>query len=298
MLNIILGVTGSVAAIKTQKVLNELSAIGSVNVVATKAGQYFLKQAEFEGSVLTDEAEWTEEYVLGDPILHIELRRNASALVIAPLDVNTLAKIALGLCDNLLTCLVRAWDWNKPMILAPAANTMMYENSPTKEHLQIMRGRGAIIVDPVEKTLACGDVGIGAMAPAEQIAQSLKNVIRWQFPISQCPGIPINHHPGAFGFHRKKNHHTGVDLYCKDGSIVYAVEDGTIVHMAQFTGAALGHTWWNDTWGMMVEGSTGVVNYGEIHNPFVSGFPLFQIGDKVKKAILLLKSNKFYLMID
>lgn len=297
MRNILLGVTGSVAAIKTPKLYEELSKIGCVHVVGTKSGEYFLNQIDFPGNpnYYSDEDEWKETYSLGDPILHIELRKSASALVIAPLDANTLAKIALGFCDNLLTCIVRAWDWNKPMILAPAMNTMMYENSPTAEHLEIMRRRGAIIVDPVEKTLACGDVGMGAMAHATDIAQALNNVIRWEFPLKWCPGIPINHHPGAFGFHRKKNHHTGIDLYCANGEAVRAVEDGTIVHIAQFTGSAVGHTWWNDTWGIMVEGSSGVVNYGEVRNPEINSIPrrakygymhdgFMKVGNKVKRG--------------
>lgn len=281
MRNIILGVTGSVAAIKTQKMYESLSNVGSVTVVSTKSGEYFLKQCNFPYNYLTDESEWKENYKLGDSILHIELRKNASVLVLAPLDANTLAKISLGLCDNLLTSLVRAWDWTKPMILAPSMNTMMWENEPTFEQLNIMKNRGAIVVDPVEKMLACGDIGVGAMADISVISNLLNNLIRWRFPLKNCPGIPINHHPGAFGFHRKKNHHTGVDLYCNDNDPVYAVEDGTVVHVEQFTGTALGHTWWNDTWGIMVEGSSGVVNYGEVNRPNKKN------GDKVKRGDLI-----------
>ena len=87
---------------------------------------------------------------------------------------------------------------------------------------------------------------------------------RWKFPLTKCNGIPINHHPGAFGFHRRKNHHTGVDLYCEDGSYVYAAEKGTIVNVDVFTGPKLGHEWWEETYGLMIEGASGVINYGEI----------------------------------
>lgn len=270
MKNILLGVTGSVAAIKTNQLVEALGKVGDVSVVATKAGKYFIdlgSQPSTIKNIYIDEQEWPEKYKLGDPVLHIELRRNSSVLVIAPLDANTLAKIALGLCDNLLTCIVRAWDWNKPMILCPAMNTMMWENSPTHEHLEIMRDRGAIIIDPVEKRLACNDVGMGAMAAVDVIANLVNSKLRWTFPISPCNGIPINHHPGAFGFHRSKNHHTGVDLYCRDGQEVRAVEDGTIVKIDVFTGPSLGHTWWEETYGIMVEGKSGVVNYGEVHKP-------------------------------
>lgn len=67
--------------------------------------------------------------------MHIELRKWADCLLIAPLSANTMAKISNGLCDNLLTNVARAWDYNKPMILAPAMNTMMYENPITKKQI-------------------------------------------------------------------------------------------------------------------------------------------------------------------
>lgn len=277
MNNIILGVTGSVAAIKSDKMFSELSSIGDVKIVGTNAGKFFLKESiglkemldSYEllkagnNNLFFDEDEWRFKKI-GDPILHIELRKWASCLVIAPLDANTLAKIVNGICDNLLTSVVRAWDWEKPMILCPAMNTYMWQNDPTSEHLKIMKGRGAFILDPVEKTLACGDVGMGAMAPIDLVVKTVNEKLKWHFPLKFCNGIPINHHPGAFGFNRKKNHHTGVDLYTNDGEPVYAVEDGVVVKIDKFTGPDMGHDWWESTWGVMVEGASGVVNYGEV----------------------------------
>ena len=73
--------------------------------------------------------------MVGDPVAHIELRRWADALVIAPLSANTLAKAAAGMADGLLTCVLRAWDWNKPALLAPAMNTAMWESPLTEAHL-------------------------------------------------------------------------------------------------------------------------------------------------------------------
>lgn len=287
MNKILLGVTGSVAAIKTNQLVEALGRIGDVSVVATKAGKYFIDQVPSDwdhDNIYLDDQEWPEKYQLGDPVLHIELRRNCSVLVIAPLDANTLAKMALGLCDNLLTCVVRAWDWNRPMILCPAMNTMMWENDPTYEHLQIMKERGAIVIDPVEKRLACNDVGMGAMAAVDVIAQLVNQKLRWTFPLRKCNGIPINHHPGAFGFHRSKNHHTGVDLYCDDGAEVLAVEDGVIVKIDVFTGPSLGHEWWEETYGIMVEGKSGVVNYGEVHNPLSNHNFDTSVGAQVRRG--------------
>jgi len=302
--HILLGLTGSVAAIKGENLIKSMMQIGDVRAVTTKAGKYFLDQtnkqntdfweragtgtlaiqpgsslAHCQSNIYTDNQEWPDEYALGDSVLHIELRRWASCLVIAPLGANTLAKIALGLCDNLLTCIVRAWDWTRPMFIAPAMNTMMWENEPTREHIDIMKKRGAIVIEPVEKRLACNDVGMGAMASIDEIIQLVEQRLRWLFPLKNCNGVPINHHPGAFGFHRRKNHHTGVDLYCRDGESVYAVEDGIVVKVDYFTGPKVGHEWWEETWGVMIEGASGVVNYGE-----VTPIEGIQVGQTIKRG--------------
>lgn len=76
--------------------------------------------------------------------------------------------------------------------------------------------------------------------------------------------IPVGKHCGAFGAVRKHDVHKGVDLYCPVGTPVFAVEDGTAVDVRQFTGAALGFPWWNDTWAISIEGESGVAVYGEI----------------------------------
>ena len=75
-------------------------------------------------------------YDRDDAVLHIELRKWADVFVIAPLDANTLAKLAVGLCDNCLTCVWRAWDLAKPVVLAPAMNTLMWQHPFTRRHLR------------------------------------------------------------------------------------------------------------------------------------------------------------------
>ena len=110
--------------------------------MATEPALYFFDPAELvdgqlraastdaAGCVLfRDRDEWPGDgYRRGDPVLHIEFRNWADLLVVAPLDANTLAKFALGLCDNFLTCLFRAWDFSRPVILAPAMNTLMWQS--------------------------------------------------------------------------------------------------------------------------------------------------------------------------
>ncbi|KAG1662842.1 hypothetical protein FOA52_010633 [Chlamydomonas sp. UWO 241] len=125
-----------------------------------------------------DADEWHSWKKVGDDVLHIELRRWADVLVIAPLSANTLAKVAGGLADNVLTCVVRAWDWGAaPMLVAPAMNTLMWSSPFTDQHLTVITRLGAAVVPPVSKRLACGDTGIGAMADPADIAAAVSRVL-------------------------------------------------------------------------------------------------------------------------
>jgi len=196
MSRILLGVTGSVAAVKTPEFFAALTAEGhEVRVAPTSPALTF-----FDGAVLTthhspltppdpltvrgqttvylDEDEWPKDrlFEVGEPVLHIELRRWAEVLVIAPLDANTLAKLALGLCDNLLTCVYRAWDLTRPVVLAPAMNTLMWEHPATRRQLAQVEadlGPALKVVQPQAKVLACGDEGMGGMAPVADLVRAV-----------------------------------------------------------------------------------------------------------------------------
>jgi phosphopantothenoylcysteine decarboxylase len=210
MARIILGVTGSVAAVRTPALYATLRAAGhSVQVVATGPALYFFDPAALGpadpdspgGHVYRDADEWPgNRYHRDDPVLHISFRQWADLLIVAPLDANTLAKFALGLSDNLLTCLFRAWDFTRPVILAPAMNTLMWQSPVTLRHLgQLLADRGEgqpelldigmldsadavfarhaprlVLVPPQAKRLACGDVGVGAMAEVATLAETVR----------------------------------------------------------------------------------------------------------------------------
>jgi phosphopantothenoylcysteine decarboxylase len=110
-----------VAAIKVPLLCQLLLDAGcEVKVAATKAAAYFFSQQQLPpavGAVAGDEDEWHAWARVGDPVLHIELRRWADVLLFAPLSANTLAKLANGLCDNLATCVARAWDYQRPLLV-------------------------------------------------------------------------------------------------------------------------------------------------------------------------------------
>jgi phosphopantothenoylcysteine decarboxylase len=99
-------------------------------------------------------------------------------LLIAPLSSNSLAKMATGICDNLVTCVVKAWDRSKPMLVAPAMNTFMWENPLTAQHLEVIKHvYNAEVIDTVYKVLACGDEGFGAMAEFGSIVTRVINIL-------------------------------------------------------------------------------------------------------------------------
>lgn len=291
---ILLGLTGSVASILYAKLIEKLSAIGIVDVIITEKTVPFVSVGYIKdllrktgGRVYTDKDEWqwnrkdtvfldeygnessySDHWVKSDPVLHIELRNKAIALVIAPCSANTLAKISNGLCDNLLTTVARAWDMNRPFIIAPAMNTHMWNHPLTKKQLATFScfSLNNTIIEPQSKMLACGTEGIGAMADIDSIVSELKSNLQWSFPLNkvECSGIPVAGHPGSFLYKRKHHTHTGVDLYTRDGAEVSAVESGTVVGIEHFTGPQDNQPWWNDTDCILIEGASGVICYGEV----------------------------------
>ncbi|KAI8973255.1 flavoprotein [Mycotypha africana] len=178
MVNILIGATGSVATIKIPLLVDSLKKHSGVNVkvVLTESAYFFVKNEKIDCEVYREQDEWNSWKKLTDPILHIEarLRNWADIMLIAPLDANTLAKVANGLCDNLLTCILRAWAMDKPLIACPAMNTHMWDHPFTAKHLKTLnQDLGFTIVNPISKKLACGDIGIGAMAEVATISEVL-----------------------------------------------------------------------------------------------------------------------------
>ncbi|KAG9011505.1 hypothetical protein FRB90_007221 [Tulasnella sp. 427] len=191
-LHVLLITTGSVASIKAPLIVEKLLQYQNVQiqVVATKASLVFYNRENIEKlsgggnahlRVWTDDDEWSSWKKIGDPVLHIELRRWADVVLIAPCSANTLAKIAGGICDNLATSLLRALDPSTPTYVFPAMNTMMYNHPLTAVHLKTVTEVGYNIVGPIGKNLACGDVGLGAMTEWTDIVKLV--VERWKLQL-------------------------------------------------------------------------------------------------------------------
>ena len=174
-MNVLLGVSGSVAATLTPKLQRAIEVKYKLRTVITESTKHFIK-AKTLGDCwkryYEDDEEWTT-YEYDQTVLHIDLVKWADVLVIAPCTANTLAKIANGICDNLLTNCVRAWDLKKPMFIAPAMNCVMWNNPITKKHCVTLAEMGIGFVMPQSKKLYCGDEGIGAMAEINDIVEMI-----------------------------------------------------------------------------------------------------------------------------
>lgn len=173
MKNIILGVTGSIAAYKAADLANILTKNGcNADVIMTKGAQAFITpltlQALTKNRVYTDV--FQEEYP--QEIKHISLAKKADLLLIAPATADIIGKIAGGIADDMLTTVLLALR-DIPMLIAPAMNTNMYGNPIVQDNLSKLKNYGFRIIEPKEARLACGDLGKGALADVEVIVQAV-----------------------------------------------------------------------------------------------------------------------------
>lgn len=184
MVNILICCTGSVATIKIPELVDRFRSHPNtvVRLVVSQHSRHFLPDLSELGvlgeSVLTDQEEWDSWTDRGDPVLHIELRKWADICVVAPLSANTLAKLAMGMADNLLTSTLRAWDFSKPICVAPAMNTCMWDHPVTRPQVELVESWGYTVIPPVVKTLVCGDTGTGAMASVETVIDTVLGLVK------------------------------------------------------------------------------------------------------------------------
>jgi len=165
--SVLLAVTGSISVYKACDLARLFVKAGAaVHVVMTASAERFVSSLTFEAltrnAVLTESSEsWSSE------LNHIDIGKKCDVCIVAPATANTLNKLSQGIADNILTQTILAF--NKAIVVAPAANTNMLENTFTKESLKVLAAQHYSIVVPQEKLLACGDVGSGALADPEEI---------------------------------------------------------------------------------------------------------------------------------
>ncbi len=176
-MKLVIGITSSIAAYRLPNLISQLvkKEYQIKTIITEKARAFVTPQAlavMSQNPCYGDVEEWGNT----EHVLHIELAKWCDALLIAPLSANTLAKITYGLCDNLLTSTVRALG-DKPLLLAPAMNTRMWENPITARQLEeVKRYYRVTVIPPVAKRLADGDTGMGGLADDETIIRALETL--------------------------------------------------------------------------------------------------------------------------
>ena len=175
MKNIVLGVTGSIAAYKAADIANELTKGGyNVDVILTRGGMEFITPLTLQ--TLSKNRVYTDMFQLEYPreVKHISLAKKADLFLIAPATANIIGKVANGIGDDMLTSVALAMN-GIPMLIAPAMNTRMWNNPIVRENIQKLKAFGYQIIEPREARLADGDVGRGALADVGKIIESVRN---------------------------------------------------------------------------------------------------------------------------
>ena len=210
---IILGISGGIAAYKTPELARQLMQEGaSVQVVMTEAATQFVTPVTMQA--LTGNPVYTSQWdnSISNNMAHIELSRSADAIVIAPASADLMAKLSLGLADDLLSTLCLARDCS--LLLAPAMNKQMWEHAATQRSVQRLHEDGVALLGPASGFQACGEVGMGRMLEPSEITEQViaffqkKNLAGKKVLITAGPTFeaidPVrgitNHSSGKMGF--------------------------------------------------------------------------------------------------
>jgi phosphopantothenoylcysteine decarboxylase len=189
-LHVLLCYSGSVATLKIPELVTKIIELGHIKIRligSGKSANHFLKRSKKYNPhyyeeflklggydlIIDEKDEWNWNQI-GDPVLHIELRKWADLILIAPASADIIAKAAQGISDSLLLSVLRAWDFenhNKPCILCPAMNSLMWTHPSTQESIEKLEKWGWIVVGPATKKLACNDTGKGALEEINSLVQ-------------------------------------------------------------------------------------------------------------------------------
>ena len=170
---IVLGVSGGIAAYKAAELVRLLVKAGAdVHVVLSEGGARFVTAVTFQA--LSGNTVWTDLWDARMPnnMAHIDLGRDADAILVAPATADFIARVAQGRADDLLSTLALARD--VPLIVAPAMNRQMWESPPTQRNVALVRGDGVTVFGPATGEQACGEVGMGRMLVPEELLERLE----------------------------------------------------------------------------------------------------------------------------
>jgi phosphopantothenoylcysteine synthetase/decarboxylase len=177
--NIVLGVTGSIAAYKAAELASQLTKQGcEVHVVMTADALRFITAVPFK--TLSRQPVVTDLYddVAGWQPTHIKLADEADLLLIAPATANTIAKLAQGLANDALSCVALALNTRAKVLVAPAMNGKMWLHPATQQNAATLKSRGVEFIGPEEGLLSCGYEGLGRLWPVEKVAERALELLR------------------------------------------------------------------------------------------------------------------------
>ena len=185
--NVVLGVSGGIAAYKSCEIVSRLRKLGAnVDVIMTRNAEEFVTPLTFEtlsgNKVVCGMFEPREEH----DVRHVSLAKKADILVVAPATANVIAKFAQGIADDMLTT---TWLATKGVrMIAPAMNTAMYDDKVTRANIKALEDAGTVVVDPTVGRLACGDTGRGKMAEPVDIVERIVDRARHHQPFQRQDG--------------------------------------------------------------------------------------------------------------
>lgn len=174
--NIVLGVTASIAIYKACDIVRWLRDEGfSVTVIETAEAEELVSPIVFQS--LSANKVYRELFDAPEAweVEHVSLAEKADLVLVAPATANIIAKIAAGICDDMLTCVICATK--AQLLIAPAMNENMYRNKITQENIRKLKTLGYKFVEPRKGRLACGKTGIGCLAEVEEIVKEVKNIL-------------------------------------------------------------------------------------------------------------------------
>lgn len=177
--NVVLGVTGSIAAYKAAELTSQLTKQGfEVHVVMTADALHFITALPFKTlsrhAVITDLYDEEE----GWKPTHIRLADEADLFLIAPATANTIAKLAVGIADDALSCVALALNTKARILIAPAMNGKMWLHPATQQNVATLKARGAEFIGPEEGLLSCGYDGLGRLWPVDKVAQRALELLK------------------------------------------------------------------------------------------------------------------------